>query len=391
MKRNRMLMLLINILQSLVFYGPISTLYRESRGIDMSKIFIIESVYLAVTLVCEIPWGVVADRIGYRRTLIISNILFFVSKIVFLYAYDFFMFALERVLLGIAISGISGCDSAILYESLEDEDAQVFFGRYYASGTAAFVAASTVGSLLAQVSYDMTAILTSIVYLAAAVLSFFLIEPPKENAECGPFRYQMEGAFKYLKGHMGIVFLSLLGGLLGVIIQALVFLNQPQFIKCGIKVEYFGIIISMLEIVKSSSAKTHCLTQRVGESPVLVTVPLVIGISYLMLTGVDSPVATILLMAAILGSYALLGPVMTDVLNRDIRSGRATILSLYSWIGSIAGIAVNPIIGSISNRSVERSFGFLGTVAVLISIGIFIVLRRNPIAKSKAARNHNII
>lgn len=63
-------MLLLGFLQAMVFYAPIATLYRQAQGITLSQITIIESICLALCLLLELPWGIVADKIGYKRTMI---------------------------------------------------------------------------------------------------------------------------------------------------------------------------------------------------------------------------------------------------------------------------------------------------------------------------------
>ena len=73
-------------------------------------------------VILEIPWGYICDRIGYKKTLIICNGLYFISKIVFYFAFDFKMFLLERILLAIVSSGISGCDIGYLYECCDEKN-----------------------------------------------------------------------------------------------------------------------------------------------------------------------------------------------------------------------------------------------------------------------------
>ena len=70
MKRNLRLLYAIALLQGMVFYGPIATLYREAAGVGVFEITLIESLSLALCVALEMPWGVVADKIGYRRTMI---------------------------------------------------------------------------------------------------------------------------------------------------------------------------------------------------------------------------------------------------------------------------------------------------------------------------------
>ena len=87
MKRNIKIMFIIALLQGLVFYAPISTLYRQASGLNIFQISIIESICLALCLLLELPWGLVADKIGYRKAFIICRL-----KVYLLASYRFFWF-----------------------------------------------------------------------------------------------------------------------------------------------------------------------------------------------------------------------------------------------------------------------------------------------------------
>jgi len=72
-------MYIIALLQGMVFYGPIDTLYRQAAGISIFQIAIIESNSLIICLLLELPWGIVADKIGYKNTLVFCCALYFFS------------------------------------------------------------------------------------------------------------------------------------------------------------------------------------------------------------------------------------------------------------------------------------------------------------------------
>ena len=65
-KRNIYLLWGIALLQGMVFYAPVATLYRQAAGLGIFHITLIESISLWLMLMLEIPWGWLADRIGYR-------------------------------------------------------------------------------------------------------------------------------------------------------------------------------------------------------------------------------------------------------------------------------------------------------------------------------------
>lgn len=83
MKRNIYLLCGIAFLQGMVFYAPVAALYRQAQGITLFQITQIESISLALCILLEVPWGFAAERIGYRKTMIICYSLYFVSKIIF--------------------------------------------------------------------------------------------------------------------------------------------------------------------------------------------------------------------------------------------------------------------------------------------------------------------
>ena len=52
--RNIRLMYAIALLQGMVFYGPIATLYRQAAGVSVFQITLIESISLALALALEV-------------------------------------------------------------------------------------------------------------------------------------------------------------------------------------------------------------------------------------------------------------------------------------------------------------------------------------------------
>ena len=83
MKRNLWIMYAIALLQGMVFYGPIATLYRQAHGLTIFQITLIESISLSLLILLEIPWGIIADKIGCRHTIIFCSALYLISKIIF--------------------------------------------------------------------------------------------------------------------------------------------------------------------------------------------------------------------------------------------------------------------------------------------------------------------
>ena len=103
MKRNIPLMYAVGLTQGMVFYGPVATLYRQAQGVTVFEITLIESISMLQCILLEIPWGMVADRIGYKKAMVLSNLIFFASKLIFWQATSFAGFLAERILLSLAV------------------------------------------------------------------------------------------------------------------------------------------------------------------------------------------------------------------------------------------------------------------------------------------------
>lgn len=229
MRKNIYILYAIGLLQGMVFYGPIATLYRQAQGVTVFQITLIESISLALCIALEVPWGVVADRIGYRKTMIFCCLLYFVSKILFWQATDFWWFLAERILLSVVIAGMSGVDSSILYLSCQGRSSQKVFGIYSGMGMAGLLIAAGVFSLVVRDNYPLAACLTVISYALAAVLALGLTEVKQETSP------QHHGQLRKALPKGSLVLFLLAAAFLAETHQTItVFLNQLQYQRCGL-------------------------------------------------------------------------------------------------------------------------------------------------------------
>lgn len=373
--RNVYVMYAIIFMQGFVFYGPVATIYRQARGLSMSEIFIIESIALLLILVFEVPWGWFADRFGYKRTLIIVNSLYFVSKIIFYQAHGFEGFLLERVILALVIAGLSGCDAALIYASIKEEQAQSVFGRYSAIGTLGFLLACFFSSWIVKISIETTAFFTIFPYGMAMIFTLFLSEVESEKRENMKLKESVKQAF----ADRSIIFLVVAMALMVEIFQATtVFLNQLQYLKVGIPVHYFGWILAGIQVVRLFSAKTKRVTDRWGNMSTLLILSMIVLVSCVGLLVTSQAVLSILAILLISVSLAIMGPVEMDLKNKSIHSSnRATILSIYSMIASLIGVGGNLIIGKAADYSVEMGFTICALMGGLALIALFLFKREN--------------
>lgn len=380
--RNIRLCYAIALLQGFLFYAPISTLYRQANGVTIFQITLIESISLTVSLAMELPWGWIADRIGYRNTLVICHFLYFISKIVFWQADGFAWFLAERLLLSVVLSGLSGCDSAFLFLSMGGKDCPAeesrrVFGLWEALNTAGLVLACAAFSLFIRDDYRLSALLSVGSYGAAFLLSLFLRPVPPESAVPRPKARELAGLL--LRDRRFLLFL-LGAALLAESRQTItVFLNQLQYLRGGIPPAAMGVCAILVTLAGLPAARSHRLAARFGERGSAVLLFSAAGLACALMACVVQPVLSVVCMMLLSTAGAVFVPLRTDIQNRHISvANRAMVLSVHSFVMNLTAVGTNLAFGALSERSVVPAL-LLG--AGFCFAGLFLCLRAKVLVK----------
>lgn len=381
-KRNVWLMFAIALLQGMVFYGPIATLYRQSAGVTIFEITIIESICLALCLFLELPWGIIADRIGYKKTMLFCCVLYFVSKIVFWKAEGFSSFLAERIMLSVVISGLSGVDSSILYLSCEKDRTQRVFGIYNNLQITGMLFASAIYSLAIKDDYRLAGMLTVISYGLAAVLAFWLIEV--KNNESRPSREESRAFFTLLKRTLKDRYLILF--LIGVALFSethqtiTVFLNQIQYTKCGLSNAEMGYVYIGVTLVGLLGVFSESLTRKLGRRRFLSVLYLLAAISCLVLGLTVNGWLSVAAVAILRISFSMFQPLQMELQNLLVTSeNRATELSINAVIINCVGIGTNLMYGKLAGINIK--YGML--MGAFLCVAGFVLVDRWQTQHSK--------
>ena len=379
MKKNLYIMYAMALLQGMVFYSPIATLYRQAQGVTIFQITVIESISLALGILLEIPWGIVADKIGYRKTMVFCSGLYFVSKIIFLKATGFGGFLAERILLSVVLAGYSGVDSSILYLSCDGKDTQKVFGVYNSLGTVGLLIAAAVFSVFVQDDYALAGLLTVVSYGFAALLSMGLTEVKQirvEKSESESFKTTFQNA---LSNRNLLLFLVAVAFMSETHQTITVFLNQLQYERCGLQSSAIGFIYIVATILGVFSVCSTAVTKRVGlqRSLILFCGLAIISCLLLGLTTAVAPSVIGVLTLRIVDT--LFQPYQADIQNRQVKTkNHATVLSVYAMIIDCVAIGTNLAFGALSDWSLPLAFFFGGGICV-VSLIFFLLWQKRLI------------
>ena len=374
-KRNICLLYAIAFLQGMVFYAPVASLYRQARGMTLGQIALLESISFIIQLAMELPWGVAADRIGYRRTMIAGCGAFFASKLVFWRADGFMDFFWERVLISAAVAALSGVDESILYLSCPDDESQRVFGRWGAFSTAGLLASSGAFALWMADNYALAALATFIAYALAAALTLFLTEVrPPERERREPVR-----AFFRLLGctlrQRRFLLLAVCWALYGVVLSMVcTWLSQNQYLRCGMSGQAMGWVFIAVSVVSLSGTFSQRFTDRVGRARSALGTMALTGLACLTLTLTRSAALSVGCILFMEGSSALINPLMDQVWNRQVtHADRATQLSIYAVLDEAVAAAGTLVLGRAADLSLDTAFWLGGAVCLICALaaGLF--------------------
>ncbi len=373
MKKNLYLLYGISFLQGMVFYGSASVLYRQEAGLTIFQISVIESISLFLCLGMEIPWGILADKIGYRKTMIICSLFYFLSKIIFWKAWSFWDFLMERIFLSLAVSGFSGVDSSLLYLSAPKGRSQKVFGVYQGLGQAGLFLASLYFFLTGGARLRTAAFLTSLAYGAALFLCLFLLEPErlpqKESREAGgPREARKSGVratvFSFLSDVKGtlskrtlLLFLAGAGLLTETGQMLTVFLNQPKYIACGLSLKSISLIFIVAQAVGTIAPLSSFFCEKLGKLKFSACCFLFPGLFCFILGQTKSPVCSVVCILGIQCFLSLFQPLFSELQNREVHgANRASILSIQAMFLEFTGAVINPVFGKLADISLRIAF-----------------------------------
>jgi MFS family permease len=133
--RNVRLFTLFRVLFNARFYYPVFSILFLDFGLSLSQFALLNAVWAATIVLCEVPSGALADTIGRRNLLVFAGVLMVTE--VSLWAFVpranlnllFWVFVVNRILSGMAEAAASGADEALAYDSLQQEGDLNDWGR----------------------------------------------------------------------------------------------------------------------------------------------------------------------------------------------------------------------------------------------------------------------
>ncbi len=343
----------IKIARAAMFMMPIITLFFQERGLSMTEIMLLQSIFSVTIVLLEIPSGYLADLFERKTSIILAIIFAALGDFIYAFAYGFWSMLLAELVLALASSFMSGAYSALLYDSLKiagkESEHKKYASRIFAMSKVSEALAAVSGAALA-VAWSMasTFFLSAFLIILTLPLALSIKEPPRDKiSRHSNHLKELVAIIKFaIHSNKRIKWLIIYGSTLSASTLVAVWMLQPYFKVIQIPVTYFGILWATLNLSGAFFALfAPILEEKLGLRKTLLLLASLPTIAHIVLANFNS-IWVLVFIFFYFGAHGLSVPILQDYVNREIDSSkRASVLSVYSLFSRSAFVLLSPLVG----------------------------------------------
>lgn len=362
-------------LNGLVFFAPVALLVRTQAGVSEHVFFLLQALLSGVIFLGEIPTGFITDKIGYRKSLILAQVLLLGARSLLLAAFvsrSLVLFVVEAVVEGIAACFTSGTGSAYLY-ALYGENGYLAKTAHAGNfGTAGFIISTVAYAGIYKISGMEGLLITTVVMnIIAVVCSFYLRSESSKTVIADRKEVQILAVFKNKKAFLFVISLAIFS-IAWLLIN---FFYVEKLENCGLPVEWMSLIILSYSAVqmlaepilgklsdgKSSREKLPAVTAAAA------------GVAFLLFGVVKFRAAVLLLMLILplllnLPEYLLMNLENQFVDEAECGSQRAATLSVLNMGVNLVEILTLSASAFLTKIGIQWCFVFVGCFLMVIAL-----------------------
>lgn len=365
-------------LNGLVFFAPVALLVRTQAGVSEHVFFILQALLSGVIFLGEIPTGFITDKIGYRKSLILAQVLLLGARSLLLAAFvsrSLVLFVVEAVVEGIAVCFTSGTGSAYLYDLYGENGYLVKTAHAENFGTAGFIISTVAYAGIYKISGMEGLLITTVVMdIIAVVCSFFLRSESSKTIIADRKEVQILAIFKNKKAFLFVISLAIFS-IAWLLIN---FFYVVKLENCGLPVEWMSLIILIYSAVqmlaepilgKLSDGKNG----KSGRGKLPAVTAATAGVAFLLFGVVKFRSAVLLLMLILplllnLPEYLLMNLENQFVDEAECGSQRAATLSVLNMGVNLVEILTLSASAFLTKIGIQWCFVFVGCFLMVIAL-----------------------
>lgn len=181
-KRNVVLIGILNLLMDLKLYGVIAVVYYIKIAGNMTLGMSVFSVTMIAAALFELPTGVISDKVGRKRTVLLGTIASLIYSIIFALSKNYIWLVFGAIFEGLERAFFSGNNNALLYDTLKEKGRENEYSKYLGKTNSMYQIASILGGLFGGIilyftSYKVIMWISVIPKVINLIISLFIYEP----------------------------------------------------------------------------------------------------------------------------------------------------------------------------------------------------------------------
>lgn len=365
-------------LNGLVFFAPVALLVRTQAGVSEHVFFLLQALLSGVIFLGEIPTGFITDKIGYRKSLILAQVLLLGARSLLLAAFvsrSLVLFVVEAVVEGIAACFTSGTGSAYLY-ALYGENGYLAKTAHAGNfGTAGFIISTVAYAGIYKISGMEGLLITTVVMdVIAVVCSFYLRSESSKTIIADRKEVQILAIFKNKKAFLFVISLAIFS-IAWLLIN---FFYVVKLENCGLPVEWMSLIILSYSAVQMLSEPilgklSDGKNGKSGRGKLPAVTAAAAGVAFLFFGVVKFRAAVLLLMLILplllnLPEYLLMNLENQFVDEAECGSQRAATLSVLNMGVNLVEILTLSASAFLTKIGIQWCFVFVGCFLMAIAL-----------------------
>lgn len=367
---------LVYVFQALVnasLWMPIWVVFLNTdRQLSLSQVYLIAGAGWMVNAIAEVPSGAMADTYGRKVTLITGCLVLAVGLFLLATLTGFAALLVAYLFWAVGNALISGCDTALLYDSAVAAGRAADFTRMASKSFQVLLGAQAAGSILggalAVIDLRLPILVTSAITLAAVAAVVRMVEPPRHTA-ASSMAGTLGAAAEFTRRYPRILSLLAYSALLsGTAFFVPFVLFQPAMHDQGVAVGWLGVLFTGLRLAALAGSRYGPrMISNARLAIWLSLIPVLMAAGFAAIAVSRLWWLTFPAMLYLAAVNAAIRPALTTLLNQQVTGAvRATVNSMQSLTMTLFIAALHPAVGAVADAtSLSSAFVFLGVVCAV--------------------------
>ncbi len=382
MKRNIRLIYTHSIFIQMLFLLPVVIPYYHSIGLTFQDFLLGEAAFAAVVLLADVPAGWVSDVWTRRGTMVLAGFFVLIGITTLMLATGFWMAVLAQCVIGIAVALNSGTNTAILYDTLFEQNAQDDYvrtdGHRHGLGIYGTGISCLAGGFLFHF-HPKLPLLADLIVIVVAMLAIAQVKEPDRHKMAmrhNPFHDVKETIRFAITGHPEILGILMLSAVILCTTKLMLWSQQPYYALVGIPIYWYGAVMAGMYVLGGIAGQNAHRLQNFGTNrQALAFTAIMLTLACFCLILFESRFMALAGFLVGTLAYAMGMPRINNAINAGVGGERrATILSCASLMVNLLFIPTSAIVGWLNEHGgiLQSLLWIGGQVFILSQLGLYL-------------------